>query len=102
MLCECNLLSRCNQYADELREKEAEEVLRRDQSIEARILKGHNPNTKLEAGTNVAVTLMSWVPKTQKLHPTFATIATDYLETAATYKMQAGFSHQQCNASAKR
>jgi RNase H-like domain found in reverse transcriptase len=44
MLCECNLLSRYNSYADKLRKDEKHEVCLQDECIEGKLAAGMSPN----------------------------------------------------------
>jgi hypothetical protein len=44
MLCECNLLSRYNSYADKLRKEEKQEVRLRDEWIKGKLSAGMSPN----------------------------------------------------------
>jgi hypothetical protein len=83
MLCECNLLSRYNNYADKLQKNERQEVCLRDELIEGKLEAGMSPNKGAKAlaakDPEARFTgLALWLPETNKTYGVWHTLVMDF------------------------
>ena len=95
ILCECNLFSRYNAYAAELRAKASKEIKAQDARIEQKLKQGMSPNKgvkKLAATTRVISTFLA-LPNATSGYPRFTAMATAFKASLESYGYHPGFSN---------
>jgi hypothetical protein len=97
MLCECNLLSRYNSYADKIRKDEKQEVCLRDERIEGKLSGGMSPNkgARALAAKDPEARfkgLALWLPETNKF--VWHTMVLDFAAALPKDDFHPGFSNE--------